>query len=93
MNPLGTNSVIGSTLLLINRSGVWNGGLVSVGGNTVADEGTFTSGTGVYRLDYDYSGALGTGAAVTLLEVIPEPSTAASTGFAVLAACLRRRRA
>ncbi len=92
INRMGTNSVIGATLLLISNSGVWNGGLFTVAGNAVADDTTFSSGTGVYRLDYNYTGPLGTGVAVTLLEVIPEPGTTALVGFAVIAAGLRRRR-
>jgi hypothetical protein len=90
---MGTNPVIGSALLFINNTGAWNNGLFSVNGAAIADEGTFTVGTGVYRLDYNYTGALGSGVAVTLLEVIPEPSAMGLLGFAAIVAGMRRRRA
>jgi len=93
INLMGTTPQIGSTVLVIKNSGVWNGGLLSVGGSTVADDATFTTASGTYRLDYNYAGSLGSGVAVTLLEVIPEPSTMGLLGFAAIAVGMRRRRA
>lgn len=93
INLMGTAPQIGATVLVINNAGVWNGGLLSVGGSTVADDATFTTASGTYRLDYNYTGSLGSGVAVTLLEVIPEPSTMGLLGFAAIAVGMRRRRA
>jgi autotransporter-associated beta strand protein len=93
VNLLGVAPQIGTTVLVINNAGVWNNGLLSVGGSTVADDATFTTASGTYRLDYNYTGALGSGVAVTLLEVIPEPSTMGLLGFAMVAVGIRRRRA
>jgi autotransporter-associated beta strand protein len=36
-----------------NYSGTWNGGLFTVGGNAIADDGTFVAGLNTWRLDYN----------------------------------------
>jgi T5SS/PEP-CTERM-associated repeat protein len=46
----------GTALSLINYSGDWNGGLFSVGGQSLADGGTFSMGDQLWRIDYDATG-------------------------------------
>jgi hypothetical protein len=92
VNLLGTSPTVGLTVLVINNAGVWNGGLFTVNGNTVADDSSFSSAGSTYQINYNYTGALGSGVALTLIEAVPEPGAAALVGFAMVAAGLRRRR-
>ena len=74
----------GTPLQFVTYSGAWNGGLFSVGGIPVPDEGTFTVGANTFTLDYDYGG--------NSIALIPEPGSAALLlgGLAMLG--FRRRR-
>ncbi|MEI6339663.1 MAG: hypothetical protein WCQ57_13940, partial [Verrucomicrobiota bacterium] len=67
---------------LFNYSGIWNGGLFTVGGNTISDEGTFTIGLNTWQLDYNavsggqnFSSEYAGGNFVNITAVVPEPST------------------
>jgi hypothetical protein len=87
----------GTTFSLINYTGAWNNGLLTFGGNEIANGSNFTAGLNTWRLDYDEtSGGLNfdteyvTGNFVNITAV-PEPS-AALLGAIGLLALLRRRR-
>lgn len=90
----------GTTLSLISYSGLWNGGLLSLGGAALFDGANFTVGSQRWMIDYDASvgGAnfvadqLAGGSFVNIIAV-PEP-TAIALAFAALgyAGIVRPRR-
>ena len=75
----------GTPLQFITYTGAWNGGIFSVGGTPIADEGTFTVGANTFTLDYDYGG--------NSIALIPEPGSAALLlgGLGMLGFRRRRR--
>jgi autotransporter-associated beta strand protein len=91
LNDLGAGSITSGALLFLKYSGIWNGGLFTVNGQVITDNGTiFSVGGNSYQLDYNYSGPLGSG--VALLATVPEPATMSLAGLAALMVGLRRRR-
>jgi autotransporter-associated beta strand protein len=87
----------GTTFSLINYSGAWNDGLFTIGGNAVADGGTFSAGLNVWEIDYDaasgglnFAGEHIAGGFVNITAV-PEPH-AVILGSIGAFALLRRRR-
>lgn len=89
---VGSPLAIGTTFTLIDYTGIWNGGLLSFGGNAIEDEiETFYFGNNAYTINYD-GGVNGND--VQLLVVVPEPASAAFLlgGFGLLAIRSRRRR-
>ena len=90
---------LGTTFSLINYTGIWNDGLLTFGGNAIANGGFFTAGLNTWQLEYDatsggtnFSGEYSGGSFVNITAV-PEPSTLLSLlGGLGLLACLRGRR-
>jgi len=92
---------------MINYTGTWNGGLFSLGGQTLADGGRFFVGSQEWEIDYDYAYTVsntqplnfqgdylpvaGTQTFVTITAV-PEPTTLAVLATAAGLAVLARRR-
>jgi len=90
--------VPGTTFSLVNYTGSWNGGLFTVGGNLIADGGTFTVGLNTWQLDYDaiaggsnFSGEYAPGSFVNITAV-PEPSAVALAALGLTTVTLFRRR-
>jgi fibronectin-binding autotransporter adhesin len=100
--------VEGTTVFaMINYTGQWNGGLFSLGGQTLADGGVFSVGGQQWQIDYDYAytgsnteplnfrgdylPVSGTQTFVTITAV-PEPGTLALVAAAAGVAAAGRRR-
>ncbi len=89
----------GTVFSLLNYSGAWNGGLFTLGGNTLADDSTFTVGLNTWQIDYNaanggsnFSGQfLGGSDSFVNITAVPEPGAAILGGIGLLA-LLRRRR-
>lgn len=90
---------LGTTFSLINYTGTWDGGLLTFGGNAIANGGFFTAGLNTWQLEYDaasggsnFSGEYAGGSFVNITAV-PEPSTLLSLlgGLGFLAGLRRRR--
>lgn len=88
----------GTTFTMVNYTGSWNSGLLSVGGTPLADGGTFTAGLNTWQIAYsassggvNFPGEQVAGGFVNLTAV-PEPASLAAalaaTGF--LMAAIRR---
>jgi len=98
-----TAFALGTTFSLINYSGAWNGGLFTIGGNAVADDGTFTMGLNTWQLDYNavtggsnFAGEYAGGNFVNITAVtVPEPGTfvLSVVGLGFIAFRTRRRSA
>jgi len=90
----------GTIFALINYSGSWNGGLFTFGGNSIADDGTFTAGLNTWKLDYNsaegglnFTGEyLGAGDSFVTLTAVPEPNVAMLVGSVGTLILLRRRK-
>ena len=72
----------GTTFSLINYTGGWNGGLFTYGGSTLADEGTFSVGHQLWRIDYDaavgglnFAGGYVPDSHFVNIVAVPEPTT------------------
>ncbi len=79
----------GTKFALFNYSGIWNGGLFTIG-TTIGDDSIFTFGLNTWQMDYNditggsnFSGEYISGSFVTLT-AIPEPSTIALEAGALL---------
>ncbi|MEK0450177.1 MAG: hypothetical protein RL088_2445 [Verrucomicrobiota bacterium] len=85
VTDLAASTYNGTPLQFVTYTGAWNGGLFSVGGIPVPDQGTFTVGANTFTLDYDYGG--------NSIALIPEPGSAALLlgGLAMLGFRRRRR--
>ncbi|RYD22042.1 MAG: hypothetical protein EOP88_09380 [Verrucomicrobiaceae bacterium] len=89
----------GTVFSLINYSGAWNGGLFTLGGNSLADDSTFTVGLNTWQIDYNaanggsnFSGQfIGGSDSFVNITAVPEPR-AAFLGVLGLLALVRRRR-
>lgn len=92
---------LNTTFSLINYTGSWNGGLLTVNGNVIADGGTFTVGLNTWQLDYnaaeggsnftgEYFG--GSDSFVNITTVVPEPATYAFLGLGSMLLLASRRR-
>lgn len=88
----------GTTFSLVNYTGAWNGGLLMVGGNTIADGGTFVVGLNTWQIDYNattggsnFSGEYTPGSFVNIT-VVPEPSVTVLAALGLTTVTLVRRR-
>jgi fibronectin-binding autotransporter adhesin len=87
LSDLGSNTVLNTTLTVIDYSGTWNGGFFTYNGNVLADGATFNYGANSYTIDYD------NGSSVTLaVAAIPEPATTALMGLALGGLFFARRK-
>jgi autotransporter-associated beta strand protein len=84
---------------LFNYAGTWNGGLVTVDGNTIADGGTFTVGLNTWQLDYNasagganFSGEYVHANFVNIIAVPEPPVVAMLAAGGVVGWLIRRRR-
>jgi fibronectin-binding autotransporter adhesin len=99
LTELGSDSwTLGEKLTLISYSGSWNGGLFNYGGNTLADDSSFTFSGSTWSFNYNdnlagdnFTSDLTSGSFVTMT-VIPEPNVAALIGGFGVLLILRRRR-
>ena len=99
LTELGSDSwTLGEKLTLISYSGSWNGGLFNYGGNTLADDSSFTFSGSTWSFNYNdnlagdnFTSDLTSGSFVTMT-VIPEPNFAALIGGFGVLLILRRRR-
>lgn len=89
----------GTTFSLLNYTGTWNGGLLSIGGNELANLEVFSDGLNTWRITYnaaeggsnfasDFAG--GTDSFVNITAV-PEPAAALLGGLGALMLLGRRR--
>jgi autotransporter-associated beta strand protein len=87
---------------LINYTGTWNSGLFTFGVNELADEEVFAFGLNTWRISYDdpegglnytgeYAGGSDSFVNLTVVAVIPEPSSALLVGLSSLLLFRRRR--
>ena len=96
----------GTILSLINYTGSWNGGRFTFGGQQIGDEGTFTTGQTVWKLDYNaatggrnfdnlYAGGSDSFVNITAIipSAIPEPGSVLIAGMSALVLLRRRREA
>jgi autotransporter-associated beta strand protein len=88
----------GSKLTLISYNGIWNGGLFTYLGGTLADDSSITLGANQWQFNYNdttggsnFTGDQGAGVGFVTLTVIPEPASCL-LGILSGAALLRRRR-
>jgi hypothetical protein len=90
----------GTIFSLFNYSGLWNGGLFTFGGNSLADDSTFTAGLNTWQIDYNSATGglnspgeyLGGSDSFVNITAVPEPASLLLGSLGVLA-LLRRRRA
>lgn len=101
---LGTSPIAfpqGTTFSLINYTGTWNGGFLTLGGSELANNAEFTSGLNTWRISYaapsggsNFSSEYAPSSSFVNVVVVPEPDTlaAAVLGGGLLLRHLRKRR-
>ena len=91
LSDLNAASITTGTIILMKYGGLWNGGLFTVDGTAITDNGnTFVVNGNTYQLDYDLID--GAGHALALVAVVPEPSSMIIAGITSLGLLARRRR-